>query len=63
MNRKLSRLMNPGMGLYFWVMAGFCLAALLLGQFLLAAAEALVIALLFVSYLIFRKVRRRQLLR
>ena len=63
MNRKLSRLMNPGMGLYFWVMASFCLAALLLGQFLLAAAEALVIALLFVSYLIFRKVRRRQLLR
>ena len=55
--------MNPGMGLYFWVMAGFCLAAALLGQFLLAAVEAVVIFLLFISYLIFRKARHNQLLR
>lgn len=55
--------MNPGMGLYFWVMAGFCIATALLGQFLLAAAEAVVILLLFLSYLIFRKARHKQLLR
>jgi len=63
LNKKTNRLLNPGMGLYLWVMIGFCLATLLLGQFLLAAAEALVVALLFVSYLIFRKIRHRQLLR
>ena len=63
MNKKTNRLLNPGMGLYLWVMIGFCLATLLLGQFLLAAAEAIVTALLFVSYLIFRKIRHRQLLR
>ena len=63
LTKKMNRLMNPGMGLYLWVMIGFCLATLLLGQLLLAAAEAVVIALLFVSYLIFRKIRQRQLLR
>jgi len=62
-SKKLGRLMNPGMGLYFWVMLGFCLAAALLGQFLLAAVEAVIILLLFLSYLIFRKARHNQLLR
>ena len=63
MSKKLSRLINPGMGLYFWVMLSFALAALLLNQYLLAAVEALVILLLFISYSILRKSRRRQLLR
>ena len=63
MSRKLNRLLNPGMGLYFWVMASFCLATALLGQFLLAAVEAVIILLLFLSYLLFRKVRHQQLLR
>ena len=58
-NKKLGRLLNPGMKLYFYVMAGFCLATLLLGQFLLAVAEGIVILLLFCSYLIFRKSRHR----
>ena len=62
-NKKIGRLLNPGMGLYFWVMLSFCLATALLGQFLLAAVEAVVVLLLFVSYLLFRKVRHRQLLR
>ena len=63
MSKKTGRLLNPGLGLYFGVMLGFCLATALLGQFLLAAVEAAVILLLFASYLLFRKVRRRQLLR
>ena len=29
MNRKLGRLLRPGMGAYFFVMAAFCAAALL----------------------------------
>ena len=63
MSKKTGRLLNPGLGLYIGVMLGFCLATALLGQFLLAAVEAAVILLLFASYLLFRKVRRRQLLR
>ena len=63
MNKKLGRLISPGFGLYFWVMLGFCLAALLLNQYLLAAAEGAVVLLLFMSYTIARKSRHRQLLR
>ena len=63
MNKKLGRLINPGLGFYFWVMLSFCLASLLFGQFFLAAAEAAVVLLLYLSYLILRKTRHRQLLR
>ena len=63
MNKKLGRLLNPGLGLYFWVMLGFALAALLLNQYLLAAVEGIIVLLLFVSYKIMRKTRHNQLLR
>ena len=63
MNKKLGRLINPGQGLYFWVMLCFAFAALLLNQYLLAAVEGIIVALLFVSYKILRKSRHRQLLR
>ena len=62
-NRKIGRLLNPGMGLYFYVMLSFCLASLLLGQFFLAAVEGIIILLLFGSYMLYRKARSRQLLR
>ena len=39
MNRKLDRLLKPGMGVYFFVMAAFCAAALLQESYWLAAAE------------------------
>ena len=39
MNRKLGKLLRPGMGMYFVVMAAFCAAALLERYFWLAAAE------------------------
>ena len=32
MNKKLGRLIHPGMGTYFMVMICFCLAALLMNQ-------------------------------
>ena len=63
MSKKLGRLINPGLGLYFWVMLGFALAALLLDHYLLAAVESVIVLLLFISYRILRKTRRRQLLR
>ena len=39
-NRKLGRMLRPGMGSYFFVMAAFCAATLLEGSYMLAAAEA-----------------------
>ena len=63
MNKKLARLLQPGMGVYFVVMLCFCLAALLLNHLVLAALEAGVTLLLFMSYMILRKLRQRSLLR
>ena len=63
MNKKVARLLRPGMGVYFAVMLCFCLAALLLDHLVLAAMEACVTLLLFVSYMIMRKLRQRSLLR
>ena len=62
MSKKLSRLIFPGLGVYFSVMLCFCLAALLLNQFVLAAVEAAVTLLLFVSSLIWKKIRHDQIL-
>ncbi len=61
--KKLEHLIHPGMGMYFAVMFCFCLAAMLMQQFLLAAVEAAVTVLLFVSYTILRKMRHKDILR
>ena len=63
MSKKLGRLINPGLGLYIWVMLCFALASLLLNQYLLAAVEGIVVLLLFISYKILRRTRHQQLLR
>jgi len=59
MNRKLGRLLQPGMGMYFAVMLLFAAAALLLDSPVLAAAEAVITGLLF-AYFQVRKVHRRR---
>ena len=61
--RKLNRLLRPGMGLYFVIMAGFCLAALLMNQTVLAVIEAGITAATYTGYLLVRKLRHRELLR
>ena len=61
MNRKLGRLLRPGMGIYFFVMAAFCAAALLEGQYWLAAAETSVTLLVFMLYIVNRNRRDRQI--
>ena len=61
MNRKLGRLLRPGMGSYFFVMAAFCAATLLEGNYLLAAAEASVTLLVFMLYVTNRNRRDRQI--
>lgn len=59
MNRKLGRLIQPGMGLYFVVMFAFAVAALLTDYPVLAVTEAAITVLLFVFYQ-FNKVHRRR---
>jgi len=61
MNKKLGRLLQPGMGVYFFIMAAFCAAALLDGRYLLAAAETSVTMVVFMFYVIGRKSRERQI--
>ena len=61
MNRKLGRLLRPGMGMYFFVMAAFCAAALLEEQYWLAAAETSVTLLVFMLYVMSRNRRDRQI--
>ncbi len=59
MNKKLGRLLQPSFGLYFAVMVGFCVAAIALGQYGLAAAEAVVTVLLFGAYSLRQKRRHK----
>ena len=47
MNKKLDRLLKPGMGVYFFVMAAFCVAALAKGYYWLAVAETSVTLVVF----------------
>ncbi|MDO5152909.1 MAG: DHH family phosphoesterase [Eubacteriales bacterium] len=61
MKRKLGRLLRPGMGMYFFVMAAFCAAALLEEHYWLAAAETGVTLLVFMLYVMNRARRDRQI--
>ncbi len=61
MNRKLGRLIQPGMGMYFGVMVLFSVAALVLKHPFLAAVEAAITALLFAFYQFNKAHRRREL--
>ena len=47
-NKKLSRLLEPGIGVYFLVLLLFVGAAVWCKQYYVAAAEGLVVVLLFV---------------
>ncbi len=61
MKRRLGRLLRPGMGVYFAMMAVFCAVALLAGEYWLAAAETSVTLLLFMLYVMSRNRRNRQI--
>ncbi len=61
MNKKISRLLWPGAGVYFVLLLGFAVAAAVFQQYLLAAIELGVFALVLVLYLLYRKHRRKQL--
>ena len=61
MNKRLGKLIRPGMGVYFVVMSLFCAAALLTGQYWLAAFESIVTLVVFTGYTVSRNHRDRQL--
>ena len=50
MRKRLNWLLRPGMGAYFVVMGIFCLIALAMQQFWLAAVEGVVTLILFSLY-------------
>ena len=59
MNRKLGRLLEPGMEAYFIVMLVFAFAALVAGNGYLALAELVATGILFAMYY-FKKIHRRR---
>ena len=61
MNKKLGRLLQPGMGMYFGVMLCFTVAAFLAGQTVLAVVETAVTASLFAFYQMRKAHRKREL--
>ena len=61
MNRKLGRLIQPGMGIYFAVMALFSVADLWLERPILSVVEAAVTVLLYVFYRMSKARRRKEL--
>lgn len=61
MNRKLKQILQPSMTMFFIVLIVFCIATAVLGQYILAGAEAAAAALLYVYYRWSNKRRRREL--
>ena len=61
MKKRLMRLLRPGMGMYFLVMAVFCAVALLRGHYYLAVAETVVTLAVLTFYLMDRRSRDRKI--
>ncbi len=61
MNKRLGRLLRPGMGAYFIVLLAFAVAAALLEQYALAGVELAITTVLFAVYLLMKASRSRQI--
>ncbi len=61
MNKKLGRLLQPNMGLYFGLLLGFVAITALLQRYILAGIELAAWALFMTAYLVSRANRRKQL--
>ena len=59
MNRKINRLINPGMGTFFAALIVFSTLSLVFEQYLLAVLEFVATAVLLVCYLLVRVSRRK----
>lgn len=62
MNKKLARLLQPGMALYFLVLLAFAAAALAFQMYYLAIVEAAVALLLFIYFEVSNHRRRREII-
>ena len=62
MNKKLNRLLRPGVGVYYIILALFCAAALVNGYYWLAAVESAATMLVFAVYMFNRNRRDRKIL-
>lgn len=61
MNKKLSRLLQPGMGWFFAVLLCFCAAALVMHYYVLAVAELVITAALFAYYWVQKSRRKKEI--
>ena len=61
LNKKIGKLLNPNMGLYFLLLLGFAIVTALTRQYVLAGVELAAAAVLLTAYLLFRANRRKQL--
>ena len=61
MNKKLARLLQPGMGWFFGVLIAFCAAAVFLGFYPLAIGEAVATVLLFALYWVLKHRRNKEI--
>ena len=61
MNKKLARLLQPGMGWFFGVLIAFCAAAVFLGFYPLAIGEAVATVLLFALYWVLKRRRNKEI--
>ena len=61
MNKRLAHFLHPRVGAYFFVLIAFALAAAARGEYILAAAEAAVVAVLLTGHFVYRTHRRRAL--
>ena len=61
MNKKLGRLLNPGVWVYFVIMLIFAVITAYFEHFALAAIELVITTLLLVGYLLYRSYRQKEL--
>ncbi len=61
MNRKLKRLLWQNVGFFYFVLLAFTIAAVVTQNYILAASEAGVTAILFIGYLIYNSRRKKDL--
>ncbi len=61
LNKKLSKLLHPGLGWYFFAFAGYVVLSLAFQQYVLFGIGVVLIALLFGAYYYRREQRRREL--
>ena len=59
MNKRLKKLLWPGLWVFFLFMAAFAVMAAAMGQYLIAGTEAAVTVLLLAYYLLSRNHRRK----